>query len=62
MHEEEEGGMKIFEEIRDYGQELLSVVDKRHEEVSVILESYFRQQITLKREQLDHQEQDNIEN
>ena len=46
-------GDKILEEIKEYYQELLQVVDKRYDEVKIILETYFRQLITVKREFLD---------
>lgn len=37
---------------------MLQVVNKRYEEVKVILETYFRQQVALKREMLDRQHDD----
>ncbi len=34
---------RIYEDLREYYSEIVSVVQKRYEEVKMILETYFRQ-------------------
>lgn len=54
-----EDGEKLSEDLNEYYDELLQVVAKRYEEVKVILETHFRELISIKRDQLDlkHQQE-----
>jgi hypothetical protein len=56
-----EDSEKVIEDLKDYYYELISVAQKRYDEVKVILETYFRQQISLKREELDVKHQQDEE-
>eukprot|EP00347_Sterkiella_histriomuscorum_P016506 403352920 len=44
---------KVIEDLKEYYGELIQVVQKRYDEVKNILETYFRQLIAMKREELD---------
>ena len=44
---------QLFSSLNDYHHDLVQVTQARYEEVKIILETYFRQLIALKREELD---------
>jgi hypothetical protein len=44
---------KVVADLKEYYYELVNVAQRRYEEVKVILETFFRQQIAIKREELD---------
>ncbi|CDW87540.1 kinesin motor domain containing protein [Stylonychia lemnae] len=48
---------KIIDDLKEYYSELIQVVQKRYDEVKIILETYFRQMIAIKREELDSKHQ-----
>ncbi len=48
---------RILIDLKEYYGELIQVVQKRYDEVKVILETYFRQLISIKREELDSKHQ-----
>ena len=44
---------KVVTELKEYYCQLVQVVQRRYDEVKVILETFYRQQIALKRQELD---------
>lgn len=54
---------RIIEDLKEYYYEVIQVVEKRYEEVKVILETYYRQLIALRREEIDmrHLSEDDFE-
>ena len=56
-----EDAESVAEDLKQYYMQLIRVSQKRYDEVKVILESFYRQKITHKREELDSKhEQDKL--
>jgi len=47
---------EVIDQLKGYYGELCQVVERRYDQVKVILESYFRQQIQIKRDRLMEEE------
>ena len=49
---------RIIDDLKEYYYEVVSVMEKRYEEVKVILETYFRQMIAHRRQEIDMRHND----